>query len=491
MIIPKSAIEEVLAMESPDIATHGLHAAGKVINAIGSVGKMHVTIKNSVGKSSITRMGKESILEFPTIFSAAIDNDDAIALTKFFERHYASLLVSIFSLRPSISLNEFENIGEYIKSIHSNDAIPTNYKKMRHIARESCIPENDIPSLPDEEQSEFGVNGVAYEGNVRAEDAVIECWGLQAGVLNTSSINDICQPYKRSERLIKERLNIAQESIFDEDKIKSGLSQIGDYASDINYRAGRVVNVGKNSSPYVAQVTKDSKPTEIKTGAKFGSALKFDTINQAPTMIDVTFYLHGSKSGGGANNSPVNFTQQVTLGVKTMLRQIPAEIIINNLIDGSKSSNPIFKFISWTRGELRLVKDLVFNIGEIKKKFRDQSKDNTGILDMSRNRKEIDDVAKYAGNRVLPYLTMVVTDYEVAQVAQVTGVDLSNERNAKAFMDRYYLLTFAIYETSSRTIKVMYDGSSSFESMSMTYIQTSQKNSMDITKNFGNLVSMR
>ena len=223
MIIPKSAIEDMIATESPDIATHGLHAAGKVINAVGSVGKMHATIKNSVGKSSITRMGKESILEFPTIFSAAIDNDDAIALTKFFERHYASLLVSIFSLRPSISLNEFENIGEYIKSIHSNDAIPTNLKKMKHIARESCIPENDFAILPDEEPSGFGVNGIAYEGNTKTNtDAVIECWGLQAGVLNESSINDICQPYKRSERLIRERLSIAKESIFDEAGIKSG-----------------------------------------------------------------------------------------------------------------------------------------------------------------------------------------------------------------------------------------------------------------------------
>ena len=110
---------------------------------------------------------------------------------------------------------------------------------------------------------------------------------------------------------------------------------------------------------------------------------------------------------------------------------------------------------------------------------------------MSRDRKEVDDVTKFAGNRILPYLSLIVTDYEVAQTAQVTGVDLTNYRNAKAFMERYYLLAFGIYNSSTKTLSVLYDGANDFADMSMTYIQTEQKKSMDVSKNFSNLISIR
>lgn len=650
MIIPKMAIEDLIASEGiADTATVGLQTAGKVVNAAGALGKAALTVKGTIGRSSVTRMGRDSILEFPAIFSAGIDTDDSIAIAKMLEKYYASLLVSIFSLRPSIALNEYSDIAEYIKSIHSNNPIPSNLRKAQHLAKESLedttdvgeeafqtfaefvdkakeklaakfevkldasngesypladvrkftekaidiyqsakkdlegmknklkdkgytennarvlfnslnaqisdisiviskfetglnalkevkatdkttlrdliIPKesslcpsrelankiaalckknigdmagiiNGLPKkvvdapaaasfaidsdeycLVDDEASGLTVNGVTSE--CTDPDLAYECWGIQGGALNMGSINEIVTPYRRSQALLQERIDMAKgtEAVSD---------NIADVADTVASKAGRVITVGRNSNPTITNST-DIAAKKVGTGATMGNSN--GKIDMAPTMIDVTFYLHGSKKGGSSNSA--SFTQQVKLGVKAMARVVSSDYVITNLVEGSKSSNPIFKFISWTRGELKLVRDLIFNVSEVKKKFKDKRKDEYGLLQMSKDRKEVDDVAKFAGNRILPYVSLIVTDYEVAQTAQVTGVDLTNYRNAKAFMERYYLLAFGIYNQNTKTLSILYDGANDFEDMSMAYIQTEQKKSMDVTKNFANMVSMR
>ena len=482
MIIPKSSIDELLATEAiTDTATTALHTVGKVANAVGTVGKAAITVNGTIGKSSITRMGKDSILEFPTIFSGNIDTDDQIAIAKMFERYYATLLVSIFSLRPSVSLNEYSNIAEYIKFIYNNNSIFNNFKKAKHlVARESL----EEISLVDEEPSEFGVNATSVENPNVSKDLGYECWGVHGGALNMGSINEMVNPYKRTQALLNERITLAENT---RAKATEAVNVNG-VADSIQNGAMRVINVGNNTSNTLGMV--GGRPETILGRPQNNAIEKNDkVISMAPTMINVSFYLHGSKTG--ANGNGASFTQNVVLGVKSMVRSVASQFMVSSLIEGSKSSNPIFKFISWTRGEYKLVRDLLFNVTEIKKKFKNKKDDVYGFLDMSQGRKEVDNVAKFAANRLLPYTTVVATDYEIAQAGQVTGVDLTSYRNAKVFMDKYYLLAFAIYNTSTKNLSVLYDGANDWEEMSMTYIQTTQKKDLDVTKALGNLASIR
>lgn len=482
MIVPKSSYEELIASEAvAETATAIMKTTGGVLNAAGSVGKAAMAVKGTIGRSSITRMGKDSILEFPCVFSANVDVDDAIAITKMLERNYASLLVSIFSLRPAIALNEFTDIADYIKSIHNNSGIPSGLKKAQHFARESVLtPEEDFCLIPEDEGSPLGVNAKLYDS--KDPDLGMECWGVRAGCLDEDNLNDLVKPYNRSIGLIEQRLESAKKTAATEATIED----VQGVASEIRSGANRVIIAGKNSSN---MITKGDGKAPGAFGRNAGTQINQTMITQAPTMIDVTFYLHGSKKGGADQGA--NFAQNVTLGIKGMSRQVSNEYMITNLIEGSKSSNPIFKLISWTRGEYKFVKDFIFNIGEVKKQFKNKKNDSYGIFEMSKNRKEIDDVAKFAANRVLPYLSVIATDYEVAQAAQATGVDLTNFRNAKAFMEKYYLLAFAVYDASNKTLKVIFDGASDWETMSMAYIQTQQKKDMDVSRNVSNLISIR
>lgn len=482
MIIPQTVIDDILKEDNTategvtDIANTAFKAVGKTANAVANVGKAAISVKGSIGKSSITRMGEDSILQFPAVFSNYIDTDDAIAIAKMLERHYATLLVSIFSLRPTVSLNEYNNIAEYIKSIHSNNAIPTNLKKAQHFANESYTDIDDDFCLMEGEESVFGVNAETFEAGPEGARLAAECWGVYGGQLDTDLLNAEVQPYNRSVALINDRLEMAKKQ-----QASEGYS---DAIDTLRGKASAVVNVGKNSSPY----------PDIKAGGRLngntGTAKgQGRLINSEPTMINVSFYMHGSKSG--QNGAGASFTQNVVLGVKSMVRSVTSDYMVANLVEGTKTSNPIFKFIAWTRGEYKLVKDLIFNISEIKKKFKNKNDDKYGFLEMSKNRKDVDNVSKFAGNRILPYLSLVVSSTEVQSAAAITGVDLSDYRNAKAFMDKYYLLAFAIYNEQTKVIEVLYDGDSSFDTMSMTYIQGEQKKAVDVTKALSNLYSTR
>lgn len=329
---------------------------------------------------------------------------------------------------------------------------------------EAFISDNEFCLVEDEP------SGLCIDANIFVStdpDMAFEGLGVEQGALNMGTVNDISLPFKRSEFLLNDRIRMSK-------------------ATEADATFNSVAVVGSNQSTMLTNKMsgKEFKPAGYTAGLNPRTSQQL--IEHNPTMINATFYLHGTGSDGSGG-----FSQTVNLGVKCSVRQESSDIVINNLIEGSKSSNPIFKFISWSRGEYGLVKDLIFNVGEIKKKYKDKSNGNTSILAMSKDRKSIDDITKFTGNRVLPFMTLIVTDYEVAQAAQVSGVDLSNPRNAKAFMDNYYLLGFGIYNSSTKKLSIMYDGDETFESLSMTYIQSQQKSTMNINKDFANLISMR
>jgi len=372
----------------------------------------------------------------------------------------------------------------YLKLIERNlKGIKETLEQIAVPSVESFMEDNEF-CLVNDEPSGLCVNATTFE--LENSDLGCECWGLQGGALNESNVNEISLPYKRTQMLLEERLAMATESI--EERLRDINERLDD-----NFRNGDQSN-GITQGAYRDIITVAGNSDNRLNRTFQGSNHKFDqpTLNQNkietgkidsnPTMINVRFYMHGQKA---------SFDQQVVLGVKCMARMYNSTYVINDLVEGSKSSNPIFKFISWTRGEVNVVKDLIFNIGDVKKKFRDKRRNEYNLLDMSKDRKAIDNVTKFAANRLLPYTSLIVTDYEIAQAAQVTGVDLSNARNAKAFMDKYYLLAFGIYNSSTRKLSIMYDGDPDFVEMSMTYIQSEQKKSMDVSQSLSNLVSLR
>ena len=182
----------------------------------------------------------------------------------------------------------------------------------------------------------------------------------------------------------------------------------------------------------------------------------------------------------GGNGSSTQWTQNVVLGVKMMIRMIRSDFMTSNMADAAKNSNVIFKYIKWTKGEYGLL-DLLFNNSENKEMATTSKNDSSHWWKALRRRKMINNITHlFEQGTVLPSTTIIMTSSEVQQVASLTGVDLSTQYNALKLLNKYYLLGFGIYDTESDILSMIFDGESDFSEVTLSSLKGNNNKEVSI-----------
>lgn len=425
------------------------------VNTAVSTGKV---IAKYVSNTSLTKLAKDSIFQFPVIISASIDNDEIFVMAKSFERSYASMMVSVISMSSYIDLNKYgkeDYLIKFLRRFHSNTNIGGNI-----IASESVsISEANI--LPQE--NVVGVNVAAL-------------WDSVYESVDNESINDMYRPFKRTTRILEDALeagmtiNFGNTSIDNADTIaKMGQKNVYNEEVETEYVTNKKGDV---------QYDKDGNPlTRVKSRTKtiirrnpgkdmFNQVVKSDYMtDMAPTMINITVI--ADATGKGAT-----WTQNVVLGIKSMVRMVKSGVMVNNMMDAFKDRG-LFKWISWTKGEISTA-ELIFGAG---KAMRDGYAAGKGDnwLKILRERKMAQGINKLLGKRLLPNASIVITESEALAIKEATGVDPHNPADVQKMMNRYFLLAFGIYDTENKLLDVMYDGESQFSTESIRELAAKNK----------------
>lgn len=386
-------------------------------------------ISKSMGRSSLTRMAQDSIFQFPLLISSGIEADDIMTISSAIEKQYASLLTSALSLRGNVPVKKYENIQSYLQTFHSNKDIPSNIKAATNIAFESAsFSDKVIPNLGD------------------------ACWDIPDDQITLENLNDTYRPYVRTKRVLEEKLRVAKESLIDEQELKDAATRIEREESN---------SASTGISP------------KARSGVKHPAIVRNDKITSLePTLINVEFVFHG-------NND--SWKQNVVIGVKNMVRIIRSDIMVSNMAEASKESYGIFKFIKWTKGEFKIIKDFIFNSSEMKDMATTSSKDSGRWWKALKRRRAINNITKFFDNKVLPNTTIIITSYEAEQIAGLTGVNLAETHNALNLINKSYLLGFGIVDTSSKSLSMLFDGDSDFANMSMNALRSN--NGKDVNLN--------
>lgn len=400
----------------------------KNVNTAVSTGKV---IAKYVSNTSLTKLAKDSIFQFPVIISASIDNDEIFVMAKSFERSYASMMVSVISMSSYIDLNKYgkeDYLVNFLRRFHSNTNIGGNI-----IASES-ISISDANILPQE--NVVGVNVAAL-------------WDSVYESVDNTSINDMYRPFKRTTRIL-------------EDALEAGTFAktitIGNTSID---NADTIAKIGQKNV-----VNDEGKPIRNSKSDKFNQVVKSDYMtDMAPTMINVTVV--ADATGKGAT-----WTQSVVLGIKAMVRMVKSGVMVNNMMDAFKDRG-LFKWLSWTKGEISTA-ELIFGAG---KAMRDGYAAGKGDnwLKILRERKMAQGINKLLGKRLLPNASIVITESEALAIKEATGVDPHNPADVQKMMNRYFLLAFGIYDTENKLLDVMYDGESQFSTESIRELAAKNK----------------
>lgn len=413
--------------------------AKDVIRNVNTIAKM---VKNTSSRNSLTRMAQDSIFQFPLMLDASIDTDDAMIISRAVEKQYAALLVSVFSLRGSIHTKEYENVQDYLKSFHNNSDIPSNIKAATKFVFESAI---------------------MSEGIIAPSGLGEVCWDIVEEQINTTSLNDIYKPYTETKRILKEKLVIANEAKTEANTKKNSYDnptyqKIKDTATKIDQS-----NDANNNDKLKRETVERKNFNAIVRNDKLGA--------MEPSMINVQFVMHGDGK---------QWTENIVLGVKTMTRMIRSDIMIANMAEAAKDSHGIFKFIKWTKGEYKFINDFIFKLSEIQD-MATSSKDANRWMPALKRRKAINNVSKFFKNNVLPHTTIIITDYTVEKIAEISGIKLSEVHNALKLISKYYLLGFGIYDTESRTLSMMFDGDTDFNTVSISSLKSGNSKEVDLS----------
>lgn len=145
-------------------------------------------IKKATAKTSITRLTKDQIFQFPMIMSSDISSEENYHIVKTIERNYATLILAAITNEGVIDRDKYGNINQFLKRFHDNLDLPfatesdTDYEVTNAVATEGYIPQEEL----------------------RRMDATLE------SQLDCESINDMYRPFERTKSKVNAALEAAR-----------------------------------------------------------------------------------------------------------------------------------------------------------------------------------------------------------------------------------------------------------------------------------------
>ena len=387
-------------------------------------------IAKYVSNTSLTKLAKDSIFQFPVIISASIDNDEIFVMAKSLERSYASMMVSVISMSNYIDLNKYgkeDYMINFLRRFHSNTNIGSKI-----IASESfSISEANI--LPQE--NVVGVN-------------LASLWDSVYESVDNENINDMYRPFKRTTRILEDALEAGMT-------VKAGPVTIND--ADNIALAGQKNVMNEDDHRIIRHPGRNNN---------FNEVVKSNYVtDMAPTMINITVIADATGKGD-------TWTQSVVLGIKSMVRMVKSGVMVNNMMDAFKDRG-LFRWLSWTKGEISTA-ELIFGIGKAAQDGYSAGKGDNWLKTL-KNRKYAQQINKILGKRLLPNASIIITESEALSIQQALGVDPHNPADVAKMMNKYFLLAFGIYDTENKLLDIMYDGESQFSTESIRELAAKNK----------------
>lgn len=453
-------------------AVNAVNTAINVVNAAGDVADTAVRSANVVAKyvspRSITRLAKDSIFEFPMFISSSIDTDEVFVMAKSVERNYAQLMVSVISLYSYVNLAKYHSIVEYLRKFHSNGSFGGRIGE--EFAVESASENGAKVTL-----ESAVIDGEAKVINVNMEslwDSAIEC-------LDTGNFNDMYKPYLHSKALLENALEKAKSTIANEAiGVRNDVIEIDN--PDKNIPPVVIGQHGKDATNAFHAGDADGNFGTRYANARNVNALVRDdvTSNLSPTMVNLSFVMDANAAKDGKM-----WTQSVVIGIKAMTRLIRPSSMISNITEACQN-RAIFKFINFTSGE-KSVGEILLNAitGPLKKGYDSTKKNDERWINILKKRKASDLKQRLIGHQLLPNATIIMTEQEAMAVKDACGIDITNASIARKVIEKYFLLGIGIYDTEAKVLDILYDGDSSFQSVSMRYMIADNKKVTDVLTN--------
>lgn len=397
-----------------------------------------------INNKSIIRGANDATFQFPVLITDTIPIDMANTFARTMDRVYASFTQTWISLHPFMDISLDPTPISYLKKLHQN------------MRMESVEEHEDEGELLDRMISE------AYAGENLLYMNPDHTFGIMFSGQNKASSNMI-QSHRKY--LTPHMAGYNLRPIYEAES--DGTSDMDMTSMMLNARMNKL---DKEDRDRRMQQTRDS--------------------NLAPKLLDRDVKKSNDMMPYGvqvrliAKNEKNEFVQYIdfVLGVKAILHPVKSDDMIMNLQNAVQNKSLFFKFLRWTSGEISLVKNILFDMDNIKLDAQNKAAGKSpwfGSLRRLRNKKV--GLRNFTvPHKLIPNATIVISALEADYLENNCALLVRSPRVAKKIMEAMFLVAFVIIDDTTGTIDVLYDGSDSFQTYALETLE--RENSMASNK---------
>ena len=441
---------------------------------------------NTIKGTSLAKLSSAATLQFPIIISKSVNVDTAQAVSKALERQYATFIQIVISLDPNLRLDRDKDIAGYLRRYHQNNIGPNDL-----LESNMSLFRNDEDGIELFMSINEGCNAQVLNSNKEQLFCVEEC-------LNTNKVNDLYKPetitravaessldyFCRKNDIVMEnnigndpdnngsvgKNNKVYKNTMSEqqDKYRKERDAVADKIDQRNFLYKKERDVigdefqNRKFNLDQARLDQEIRKDEMDFKSRAMVRLSDNDVKKCNELVPTTLSL--SLNQIGDNGKSYLGVQNFVVGVKGLMHPVNSNEMITNLLDGFKSGNKFFNFLRWTTGEIKFIKDLLFNIGGIKDDvIKKHSNTSSHWWSTLKRRRTIARASNAQGKQMLPNASIVCTMEEVVEMQEVYKMNLLDVRNINRIMDRYYLLGFVIVDEAQELCHIIFDGEDNFQ----------------------------
>ena len=373
-------------------------------------------VPRAASYDSIAKQAKNSVMQFPFLASRTLSFDNMQMVAKAGERNFGAFLQTLFTMNM---ITNADSPQEFVRQFHQNSNNTVNGPSDVF----TFIFNSAVPSKEDMEQ----ITENLIDGNFTIDQ-----------VFNMESLNTQFKP--------KEAASVYAAAMEGKENNKDVKHHV-----DIQVR-------GSNSTVDISGGSKGDRITKIELPRDVYVDADAKKANELmPTLIRVRMF----KDMGHGRGEHIDFI----VGIKATIHPIASEDMINHLVAVFQDRGKLFKFLTWTTGEIAFFKDLIFGVDEIKNEIKDtrsgaSSKWWTALKNIKAKRRMHKLTLR---EPILPNASLVISREEVDFIKANYGFDILDDDNASKLIKNLNILSFYVVDASSEVVYTFVDGADHFE----------------------------
>ena len=433
---------------------------------------------------SIARGAKDSTFQFPCLVvdSAPIDMANTVART--LDQVYASFTQTWLSMNSMFDITIDPTPLSYLRKLHQN-------LKLESAIEDMIVPEDEVDRYMEK----------VYDGSYRLYMNDEKTCGVVFNISNKAT-REMLESHKDMLREYMSEFDLRPFEVMEANTDQNILRRANDRIDNINKAifgddeepAPQMNNAHDMASAFVqGQVARNQKEQREEI-------LKQTDRARAPQLLDRDVKKSNDMMPYGiqvrliAVNDKKEFVQYVDfiVGVKTILHSVGSDDMIENIARALQNKSLAFKLLKWTTGEISLVKDILFNLNDIKADAINRSNGRSPFFSTLKRLKDkkISMRNFTVPHALIPNATIVITSYEADFLENKYGIKIRDEKVATKLIKSLFLMSFIIMDEGTNTISVLYDGDSMYQTYALETLERENSlNSNKLGREIGRMIS--